>query len=61
MMRKETVLSGGEHPGTELEVMGSSAGYYLGFRGPDGHPYSRETYYMTRKQAVELLALIRGK
>ncbi len=56
----ETVLTGGEHPGTELEVLQSPAGYYLGFRDKDGAPYSRETHYMKYKaQAASVLALFR--
>ena len=60
MLPKETVLSGAAHPHTKLEVIGTNAGYYLGFRDADGSPYSRETYYMPRKAAQEMLALIRG-
>ena len=61
MIPKETVLTGGKHPGTRLELMhGSrSSGYYLGFRGEDGSPYSRETYYMPKTVAEQMLALIR--
>ena len=59
---KETVLTGGQHPGTKLEVMGRSdrGGFYLGFRDLDGHAYSRETLYMSKTAAEQMLALIRG-
>ena len=60
MMKGETVLSGAPHPGTELEVMESPAGYYLGYRDDDGLPYSRETQYMNwRETAEHMLKLIR--
>lgn len=49
----ETVLTGGAHPGTELEVMVSPAGFYLGFRDKDGMPYSRETVYFQERQWAE--------
>jgi hypothetical protein len=62
MLNKETVLSGAAHPHTQLEVMGACnrSGFYLGFRDADGSPYSRETLYMPKSKAQELLALIRG-
>jgi len=59
---KETVLTGGKHPGTELVVMNNQEyinTFYLGFRDEDGAPYSRETHYMTREQAEMILSLIR--
>jgi len=60
MMKGETVLTGGEHPGTELEIMESPAGWYLGFRDKDGMPYSRETQYLyTQHQAQIVLDIIR--
>ena len=46
MLRKETVLSGAKHPGTDPKIMRSTAGYYIGFEDTDGSPYSRETHYM---------------
>lgn len=60
MLKKETVLSGAKHPGTQLQIIGTSAGYYLGFRDKHGNPYTRETFYMTRTQACDLLMLFRG-
>ena len=61
MIKGETVLTGGEHPGTELEIIKTHAGHYLGFRDKYGMPYSRETYYMPKSTAETVLALIRGK
>lgn len=56
----ETVLTGGAHPGTELQVMRSAAGYYLGFRDKDGMPYSREsTYFDNEDAAVSVLRCLR--
>lgn len=60
MMKGETVLSGAPHPHTELEIMDSPAGWYLGFRDKDGAPYTRETQYMyTQHQAQIVLDIIR--
>ena len=59
-MKGETVLSGAQHPGTELEVLSSGAGYYLGYRDEDGAPYSRETSYMSAETATHMLKLIRS-
>ena len=62
MLPKETVLSGAEHPGTELVLMNNQEyinTFYLGFRDKDGMPYSRETEYMTREQAEMILSLLR--
>jgi len=59
MFRGETVLSGGQHPGTDLVVCETAAGFYLGFRNPDGSPYSRETAYMTERMARAIYELIR--
>lgn len=40
---------------SELQVLKSAAGYYIG-RTEDGMPYSREsTYFRTSEQAKELL------
>lgn len=58
-MRGETVLSGAPHPGTDLEVLESGAGFYLGYRDTDGTPYSRETLYMTKDMADKLILLLR--
>jgi len=55
MLKRETVLSGAKHPGTELEVIHSRAGFYLGFRSKDGSIYTRETAYLTRVKAYQLL------
>ena len=52
---KETVLKGAEHPGTELEVLESPAGFYLGFRDKDGAPYSRESGYFGDRASAELI------
>lgn len=61
MMHGETVLSGARHPGTALEVMTSDAGWYLGFRGKDGFPYTRETIYLpTKAVANSALTMMRG-
>ena len=61
MIRRETVLSGGEHPGTKLEILQAANGaYYLGFRAKDGSPYSRESrYFNTKKGAQSLLDCLR--
>jgi len=59
VISKETVLTGGAHPHTNLEVIGTKAGYYLGFRDADGSPYSRETYYMPKHLAEAVFAQIR--
>lgn len=61
MIFAETVLSGAKHPGTELEVLESVAGFYLGFRDEDGLPYSRETVYFGDRASAELvLKYMRG-
>ena len=60
MFAGETILTGGKHPGTDLKVMESHAGFYLGFALPSGEPYSRETQYMTQAQAEEMLKHIRS-
>lgn len=59
MFPGETVLSGGKHPGTLLEVLESPAGFYLGFRLPSGEHYSRETEYMPKEQAEVMWLLVR--
>lgn len=67
-IKGETVLTGAEHPGTEIEIIPrfidsadqqQCAWYYLGFRGKDGFPFSRETDYMSLSDAMRLLSLIR--
>jgi len=55
MLIRETVLSGAKHPGTELTVMESTAGWYVGFKEKDGSPYSRESRYFRTKQGAESL------
>jgi hypothetical protein len=55
MMKGETVLSGAPHPGTELEVMESVGGFYLGFRDTDGAPYTRETQYFRNRDLAEMV------
>lgn len=60
MIPKETVLSGANHPGTQVEIMRAPGGaYYLGFRDLDGVPYSRETEYMDRITAELILSNLR--
>ena len=59
MFAGETVLTGGKHPGTALEVLESPAGFYLGFKLPSNQHYSRETEYMTQAQAEAMLQLVR--
>jgi hypothetical protein len=59
MMKGETVLTGGKHPDTNLIVMESSGGFFLGFRDIEGTPYTRETGYMTERMARAVLELIR--
>lgn len=59
MIKRETVLSGADHPGTEIKVLSTPAGYYLGFLDKDGSPYSRETEYMPLEQAQLMLHLMR--
>ena len=56
---KETVLTGAQHPGTELQVREAAGGYYLGFLTRDGQPYSRETDYMTYSDARVMYEFIR--
>ena len=52
MLQGETVESGGKHPGTELRVLNTPAGYYLGYLDKDGLVWSRETgYWATRSEA----------
>jgi len=55
----ETVLTGAPHPGTELQLLESPAGYYLGFLSRDGAHYSRETIYMTYADAAAMLEMVR--
>jgi len=60
MIPKETVLAGGEHPGTKLTVLLSPAGWYVGFKDKNGMPYSRESkYFNTKKGAESLLGALR--
>ena len=55
----ETVLTGAPHPGTELQLLESPGGYYLGFLNRDGGHYSRETIYMTYADAAAMLEMVR--
>jgi len=55
----ETVLTGAPHPGTELKILESPAGYYLGFLDRDGAPYSRETDYMGYSDAEVMYEMVR--
>lgn len=42
---------------SELKVLESPAGYYVGRTTADGLPYSRQTgYFLTREEAVDALA-----
>lgn len=59
MFAGETVVTGADHPGTDLEVLDSPAGFYLGYRTKDGAPYTRETKYMSRDDAFRLLQAFR--
>lgn len=59
MFKGETVLTGGKHPGTDLVVIKSTGGFYLGFRTEYGDPYSRETAYMTERMARAIYEVIR--
>ena len=59
MINGETVLSGAPHPGTELKILSTNAGYYLGFLDADGFPYSRESEYMSPAEVVALLRKLR--
>lgn len=59
MIPGETVLTGAKHPGTELKIMYSPAGYYLGFTTKDGDPYTRETDYLSETAAQLLHELMR--
>jgi hypothetical protein len=60
MIKGETVLTGAPHPGTDLEVLESGAGFYLGYRDTDGAPYSRESLYMDQEIAHTMLKLLRN-
>lgn len=61
MMKGETVLSGGQHPGTPLRVLQSPNGWYLGFLDKDGLPYSRESiYYQSSDVALYVLNQLRS-
>jgi len=56
---RETVLTGAAHPGTELQVLQSAGGYYLGFLDRDGAPCSRETDYMGYSDAEVMYEMVR--
>lgn len=61
-IKGETVLTGAKHPGTELCVMQSPAGFYLGYRDKDGMPYSRESdYFGDADSAKYVLRLLRAR
>jgi uncharacterized protein (DUF1015 family) len=55
----ETVLSGAKHPNTELKVLKSPAGYYVGFLDKDGCAYSRESHYVSEQVAHAILVALR--
>ena len=60
-IKGENILTGAPHPGTELEVLRSGAGYYLGYRDEDGAPYTRESvYFGTHDSADQVLRMLRG-
>jgi len=54
-MTNETVHRGAPHPGTELCVMRTRAGFYLGYKDKDGTGYTRETFYMPKTEAEKVL------
>lgn len=60
MTPKETVTTGGAHPGTALRVMQSAAGFYIGYVDKHGLPYSRETHYMSEAKAKSIIQFFRG-
>ena len=56
MMKGETVLSGAAHPGTEMKVLYSANGYFLGFTSEAGYtPYTRETHYFKDRGSAQLV------
>ena len=60
MLDMETVLSGAGHPDTELLVLQSAAGFYIGYLTKDGFPYSRESGYYETEELAET-ALVSGE
>ncbi len=59
-LRNETVLTGAKHPGTELKVLQSRHGWYLGYLDTNGQPYSRESkYFNTKRGAHSLMGALR--
>lgn len=59
-LKQETVIGGAPHPGTELQVMESAAGFYIGYPDTDGGPYSRESiYFQSQSAAVFVWSLFR--
>ena len=60
MLEGETVLSGAGHPDTELLVLQSAAGFYIGYLTKDGFPYSRESGYYETEELAET-ALVSGE
>lgn len=60
MFKGETILTGAQHPGTELQTLSSGAGYYVGYLSADGSPYSRESiYFETLEEATEFWLKVR--
>ena len=57
MLPGETVTSGAPLPYDDAmpDVLKSRAGHYIGYQDAFGLPYSRETHYMSRTQAIEAL------
>jgi hypothetical protein len=54
MLTGETVFSGADDPGTDIKVLQSAAGYYIGYLDTDGAPYSRESNYFHTREKAEL-------
>jgi len=49
----ETVATGAQAPGTNIQVLQSAAGYYIGYLDEEGYPYSRESGYYATKEAAQ--------
>jgi hypothetical protein len=59
VIKGETVFSGAPHPGTNMRVLRSAAGFYIGYLDKDGLPYSRESrYFPTACAAGAALTLV---
>lgn len=54
MIEGETVRTGAPNPGTEMRVLRSAAGWYVGFLDRDNMPYTRESeYYKDYEEAAQ--------